>query len=161
MAQRYALSAIFCIKRHVEITKNTIFAYFLQNNRESSLSIRGEGVPLHSQTSRGERRASKTSLRCLVCSWSLRLSVRTRDFHSLKRSSTLLGTTNLRHARRKRTKAKNQMHLRTVRRVFLFSFFVCMTRCEQTSMSLASTVGMTRYFPPRRSMTGVPIFITS
>ena len=25
--------------------------------------------------------------------WSLRLSVRTRDFHSLKRSSTLLGTT--------------------------------------------------------------------
>ena len=26
--------------------------------------------------------------------WSLRLSVRTRDFHSLKRSSTLLGTTN-------------------------------------------------------------------
>lgn len=27
--------------------------------------------------------------------WSLRLSVRTRDFHSLKRSSTLLGTTKL------------------------------------------------------------------
>ncbi len=25
--------------------------------------------------------------------WSLRLSVRTRDFHSLKSSSTLLGTT--------------------------------------------------------------------
>ena len=34
---------------------------------------------------------------CYFCTrfrhWSLRLSVRTRDFHSLKRSSTLLGTT--------------------------------------------------------------------
>ena len=28
-----------------------------------------------------------------LASWSLRLSVRTRDFHSLKSSSTLLGTT--------------------------------------------------------------------
>ena len=28
-----------------------------------------------------------------LVSWSLRLSVRTRDFHSLKSSSTLLGTT--------------------------------------------------------------------
>ena len=29
--------------------------------------------------------------------WSLRLSVRTRDFHSLKSSSILLGTTNIIH----------------------------------------------------------------
>ena len=35
------------------------------------------GLPLHPQNQR----------------WSLRLSVRTRDFHSLKSSSTLLGTT--------------------------------------------------------------------
>ena len=33
------------------------------------------------------------TLHPLKIQWSLRLSVRRRDFHSLKRSSTLLGTT--------------------------------------------------------------------
>ena len=31
----------------------------------------------------------------VATSWPIRLSVRTRDFHSLKSSSTLLGTTNI------------------------------------------------------------------
>ena len=36
-----------------------------------------------------------TSTAKVVSGWPVRLSVRTRDFHSLKRSSTLLGTTKL------------------------------------------------------------------
>ncbi len=35
----------------------------------------------------------RTFAPALQARWSLRLSARTRDFHSLKRSSTLLGTT--------------------------------------------------------------------
>ena len=38
--------------------------------------------------------------------WSLRLSVRTRDFHSLKSSSTLLGTTNKNKRRNKDGKSQ-------------------------------------------------------
>ena len=46
--------------------------------------------------------------------WSLRLSVRTRDFHSLKRSSTLLGTT-IKIKKKKHNKMAN--HKSSVKRI--------------------------------------------
>ena len=79
-----------------KITKNTFFwkiflDLFCRFKEKPYLCIANENGSLQMTW----KRFQKAKERKLKSRWSLRLSVRTRDFHSLKRSSTLLGTTKL------------------------------------------------------------------